>query len=97
MPTYITLAKWTDQGVRTVKDTVSRLEQARGLAEQHGGRLIDVWWTQGAYDVVGVFEMPDDETYSAFALSIAMGGNIRSESMRAFKAEEMQRIIQKLP
>jgi len=52
MPTYIGLFKWTDQGIRNVKDTVTRVEQARAAAEKSGGGLIGTWWTQGAYDIV---------------------------------------------
>ena len=36
MPTYITLAKWTHQGIRNVKDTVTRTEQVRAAAEKGG-------------------------------------------------------------
>ncbi len=97
MPTYIALGKWTEQGVRNIKDTLTRTEQVRAAAERSGGRLVGTWWTQGAYDVVAVFEFPDDETASAVALGAAMGGNIRTETLRAYGAEEMQRILQKLP
>src|SRR5215468_10117618 len=97
MPTYVVLVKWTEQGIRNVKDTVTRTEQARAAAEQSGGRLIGSWWTQGAYDIVAVFEFPDDETASAAALAVGMAGNARTQTMRAYTAEEMQRIIQKLP
>jgi uncharacterized protein with GYD domain len=91
------LFKWTEQGVRNVKDTVARAEQGRAAIEKAGGRLIGVWWTQGAYDLITVGEFPDDETASAVTLSVAMAGNVHSETMRAFTQEEMQRIIQKLP
>ena len=97
MPTYISLLKWTEQGVRNVKDTLTRTEQGRAAIEKVGGRLIGAWWTQGAYDIVILAEFPDEETASAHALSTAMAGNIRTETMRAFTQEEMQRIIQKLP
>ena len=97
MPTYITLAKWTDQGIRNVKDTVTRTEQVRAAAEKAGGRLLGVWWTQGAYDVVTVSEWPDDESASVASLTLGMAGNARTETMRAYTQEEMQRIIQKLP
>jgi len=42
-------------------------------------------------------EMPDDESVSALMLTSAMGGNLRIETMRAYTAEEMQRILQKVP
>jgi uncharacterized protein with GYD domain len=97
MPTYIGLLKWTPQGIQNVKNSVKRAEEVRAQIEQAGGRLVGTWWTQGAYDVVAVTEWPDDESASAFVLSVAMVGNVRSETMRAYTAEEMQRIIQKLP
>jgi uncharacterized protein with GYD domain len=97
MPTYIELVKWNPQGLRDVKNTVTRIEELRAQIDQAGGRLVGIWWTQGAYDVVAVTEWPDDESASAFVLADAMVGNIRPETMRAYTAEEMQRIIQKLP
>jgi uncharacterized protein with GYD domain len=97
MATYIVLGQWTDQGIRNVKDTVMRTEQVKTAAEQSGGRLIGSWWTQGAYDIVAVFEFPDDETASAAAIAAGMAGNVRTQTMRAYTGEEMQRILQKLP
>jgi uncharacterized protein with GYD domain len=97
MPTYVVLGKWTEQGVRNAKDAPNRREQVRAAVEKVGGRMIGAWWTQGAYDTVAVFEFPDDETATSVALATAMAGSIRTETMRAYTAEEMQRIVQKLP
>ncbi len=97
MPTYVLLSKWTDQGIRTVKVSVARSQQLNASASTFGARLIGSWWTQGAYDGVNVIEFPDDETASAAALTLGMIGNVRTELMRAFTAEEMQRILEKLP
>ena len=97
MPLYITLVKWTEQGIHNIKDTVNRVEQASAAAEKAGGRLVGVWWTQGQYDIVGVWDLPDDETASALILTVALAGNVRSGTVRAYNAEEMQRILQKLP
>lgn len=97
MPTYVGLYRWTDQGVKNVKDTVKRSEQARAAIEKVGGRLLSIHWTQGTYDIVAIAEYPDDETASAVNLTVAMGGSIRSETMRAFNAEEMQRVLDKIP
>ena len=97
MPTYILLSKWTDQGIRNVKDAISRVTQDRAGAEERGVRIIGTWWTQGSYDVVAVVEFPDDEMASAAALRLGMAGNIRTETMRAYTVEQMQRIINKVP
>jgi uncharacterized protein with GYD domain len=97
MPMYVVLANWTEQGIRNVKDTVTRTEQVQAAAEQSGGRLVGSWWTQGAYDIVAVFEFPDDETASAAAIAAGMLGNVRTQTMRAYGREEMQRILEKLP
>ena len=79
------------------KDALTRNEQGRAAIEKAGGRLVGAWWTQGAYDVVVVAEFPDDETASAVMLAVGMTGNVRTETMRAYTREEMQRILQKLP
>jgi uncharacterized protein with GYD domain len=97
MARYVSLLKWTDQGIRSVKDTVSRAQTARQAFEAAGGRFVDVYWTLGEYDVVLVFEAPDDETAIQLALSLGMKGNVRSTTMRAFGEQEMARITQSLP
>ncbi len=97
MPTYASIFRWTDQGIRAARETVSRYEQARQGIERAGGQLTAFYWTQGAYDAVAIAEWPDEETGMAFLLATGMQGNVRTETMRAFSAEEMQRILQKLP
>ena len=96
MPLYLGLFKWTDHGVRNVHDAVTRVEQSRGRLERVGGRALGHWWTQGAYDIVWVAELPDDEAASVWALSAARNGHVRTELIRAYTQEEMQRILQKL-
>ena len=97
MPTYVTLSRWTDQGIRNARDTVTRLDQAKQRMDQMGARFVGFYYTQGAYDQVAIVEAPDDETATAFLLATGMQGNVRTETMRAFSPEEMQRILQKLP
>ena len=96
MPQYVGLFNWTDQGVRTARETVQRAEQGRALVEQMGGRLTTILWTQGRYDLVVVFEAPDDETVAAVMLTLGGQGNLRTETLRAFTAEEMGRVLQRL-
>ena len=96
MPTYVTLVQWTEQGIKGIKDTVDRAEQARQAIEQMGGRMSTIYWTQGAYDMVAIADFPDEETGAAWLLSIGKLGNLRTETLRAFSAEEMRRILEKV-
>jgi uncharacterized protein with GYD domain len=99
MPTYVFLSKWTDQGARNPKELMAWSDQNRAAAEQRGGtaNVLGLWWTQGAYDAVSIVEFPDDETASAAALMLGISGYVRTETMRAYNREEMQRIVQRLP
>ena len=97
MATYVTLIRWTDQGIKDVKNTITRAQQGQRGAELVGGKILSMYWTQGAYDAVLVSEFPDDETAAAFFLRSGQEGTFHTQTMRAFNLEDMQRIIQKMP
>jgi uncharacterized protein with GYD domain len=97
MPLYVSLLNWTDEGIRTVKETVGRAKAASDLAENLGGRLKDVYWTIGPYDLVAITEFPDDETATAYLYAIAGTGNIRTTSLRAFNRDEIESVLAKVP
>ena len=96
MPTYVALINYTEQGVKGINDTVQRARAARTQMEQRGVRMVSLVWTQGRYDLVGIIEAPDEQTASAALLGVASGGNIRTETLRAFDEAEMEAILQKL-
>ena len=96
MPQYILLGNWTDQGIRQVKDTVKRGQQFQQLVQEAGGRVHGIFWTQGRYDVTARLEVDNDETMTVIALRLGSTGNIRTETLRAFTADEMQGIVAKL-
>jgi uncharacterized protein with GYD domain len=95
MPMYITLGNFTEQGIRTYKDTPKRAKAFREMVEQMGGKVKDTYWTMGAYDLVAITEAPDDETATAIALKVAALGNVRTTSLRGFSADEIEKIIKK--
>jgi uncharacterized protein with GYD domain len=97
MPTYVGLLNWTEQGVKGAKDTVDRYEAAREAFAEMGITLREALWTTGAYDLVAIADAPDDETMAAAMLALAGAGNIRTTTMRAFTADEMRRVIAKIP
>jgi uncharacterized protein with GYD domain len=95
MAKYIALIRWTEQGVKSYGNTIDRAEAAAELAGKFGGSLNEIYWTMGEYDVVGVLEVPDDESATAFALTLSSQGNVRTSTMRAFDADEMRQILAK--
>ncbi len=97
MPAYVSLFNFTDQGIRTVKDTLKRTEAVKQMAAASGGRVIGVWWLMGEYDGMIIFEGPDDETTMRNLVGNGMQGNIRTNTLRAFSEEEMARVIGGLP
>ncbi len=95
MPTYIALMNWTDQGIRDFKDTISRAKSVNDAAARLGGSIRDTFWTVGPYDLVGIADFPDDESATAFLLSLGSMGNLRTTTLRAFNSDEMSSIISK--
>jgi len=96
MATYVMLATFTEQGLKGIKDTVKRTEAARERAMKAGVTMRASFWTLGAYDLVAVFEAPDDETMTAFSLSVARLGNIKTQTLRAFSSKDMGTVLGKM-
>ncbi len=93
MPTYLILFNWTDQGIRTVKDSPKRLEAAKAQVKDLGGEVKAFYMTQGGYDGVLVVEMPSDEKLATFVLKAGSAGNIRTTTLRAYPEEDYRTII----
>ena len=96
MVTYVVLAKFTDQGAKTAKDSPKRADAFRQMAQTFGATVKDIFWTQGRYDIVTVVEAPDELSATALNLSLSALGNIRTESLRAFSSAEMMKIVAKM-
>jgi uncharacterized protein with GYD domain len=97
MPTFISHVKWTDQGVKNVKDSPNRLEAARAAIKELGGEIKDVYITTGEYDVLVITEAPDGDVIAKFSLAIAAQGNVRTSTTRGFTEAEFQQIVTALP
>jgi uncharacterized protein with GYD domain len=96
MANYVILATFTDQGVRTANESPKRAEAFRQMAKTFGVTVKEIFWTQGRYDIVAITEAPDEIAATALNLSLSALGNIRTESLRAFSAEEMTKIVGKM-
>jgi len=94
MPTYISLMNYTDQGLRNIKKSPSRVDAARKAAEELGGRIGDLYLTMGAYDLVAISEFPDDATAATFVLRLGALGNVRTTTVKAFPENAYRRILE---
>ncbi|MGH7255468.1 MAG: GYD domain-containing protein [Nitrospirales bacterium] len=93
MPTYVAQLHWTDQGIRNVKDSPKRLDAVKKTLKDMGGEVKAFYMTQGAYDLLLIVEIPNDEILAKFLLKIGSAGNIRSSTVRAYTEEEYRKII----
>jgi len=97
MPAYISLVQFTDKGIQAAKETTQRVADWAAKVQSMGVSIKQMYWTLGQYDQVCVFEAPDDETAAGVLLAADMLGNIRTQTMRAFTASEMEKILAKVP
>ena len=97
MATYITLLKFTEQGLKAIKEGPSRLEKAKQLARTMGAEIKAFYLVQGSYDAVVFAEAPSDEVVARFSLAIGSLGNVRTETLRAFTEDEYRKMVSALP
>ena len=95
MAGYVILAYYTGQGIATVNDTTKRAEAATGMAGKFGVKITGILWTLGQYDLVQVAEAPNEEALAAFSVSVGMMGVIKTQTLRAFRAKEVDGILAK--
>jgi uncharacterized protein with GYD domain len=96
MPTYVTLMRFTDQGIRNIKESPARLEAAKKTFQSAGSEIKAFYLALGKYDAVLVSEGPDDETATRLALTVGSLGNVRTDTMRVFTETEYRKLIASL-
>src|SRR5207248_9951527 len=97
MATFITTMHFTEQGIKGVRDTCDRAAAFKATAKKMGIKVTGIYWTLGAFDGLIVLEAPDEQTATAALLQLGSLGNLRTQTVRAFDAAEMQKIIGRLP
>jgi len=96
MATYVTLFNFTEKGAREIKDTLKRVEAAKAAAKQIGMTIKEVLWLQGQYDIAVISEGSDEIALTAFILNTLKAGNVHGQTMRAFTAGEMAKVLEKV-
>ena len=93
MAKYIVLVNWTDQGIKNVKNSPSRVAAVREVGKTFGCDMTELYMTIGPYDLVTMVEAPDDESLAKYILTIAQGGNVRTTTLKAFDEDGYRAII----
>ncbi len=97
MPTYISLIKYTRQGISTIKEGPNRLDANKEIQNRYGSELKAFYLTMGRYDIVTISEAPDDAAAAKVALTVGSAGNVTTETLRAFTEDEYREIVAALP
>jgi uncharacterized protein with GYD domain len=92
MPLYISLVKWTQQGVGNVKDSPNRLDAGRKAFKEIGVEIKHVHMTMGRYDLIMLLEAPSDDAVATALLSLAAQGNVTTETLKAWTEDEYRKI-----
>lgn len=96
MATYVSLVSFTDQGIRTIKESPGRFEAFKTTAEKLGVTVKSVYYTVGSYDLVLVTE-GTEEAVTAALLKGGSLGNVRTQTLRAFSVDEIRKILANVP
>jgi uncharacterized protein with GYD domain len=93
MSTYISLINYTQDGIAAIKDSPKRLAVVKKLAKKMGGKVKNFYMTIGGYDLVVIYEMPDEMTSAKFLLTVGSTGAVRTKTLTAFSEAEYREII----
>jgi uncharacterized protein with GYD domain len=96
VPHYVTLMRWTSQGVAGLPAWRERVEEGERIIADAGGTLVGVYVTLGRYDVVEIFEAPNDETAAEIIMKLQRHGAEHTETLRAFTRDEAEEIIRRV-
>ena len=96
MPIYISLVKWTDQGMRNIKEAPQRVESFKKGVQAAGGKLVGFYLTMGKYDIVTIVDAPNDEAMANIVLSTESKGNVRIQTLKASTEDQFRSIVAKI-
>ena len=96
MATFVSTIKFTEQGIKAIRETTKRAALVKAAAKKMGVKVSEIFWTLGAYDGLLIFQAPDAETATALMLHLGTLGNVQTTTARAFTLAEMDGILAKM-
>lgn len=97
MATFMTTIKFTEQGIKSIRETTKRAAAFRSAVKKLKVKVTGQYWTLGAFDGLLIYEAPDDETATAAMLHLGSLDNVHTSTVRAFVASEMDTVLALLP
>ena len=97
MPLFIVTINWTDQGIKTIKDSPKRAQAARDLAKTIGVEIKQIYLTSGDSDLLAIVDAPNGDNVAKMALALGAQGNVRTKTVRAWTEAEFAKLVSELP
>jgi len=80
---YITLWKYTRDGLIDIKHTPERFEVVKQIYNKNGGRLIEAYALIGPYDIMTIAELPNELALATAILQICAKGRVTAQTITA--------------
>jgi uncharacterized protein with GYD domain len=93
MAVYVTLYRYTDEGMKHIKEAGRIARGWQQEAEKAGIKVLGLYWLQGDYDAVTIIESDNDDAVNSLILSIGAQGYLRTQTMRAMSLEDVERAV----
>ncbi len=84
--TYVSLIKFTDQGVRAIAQSPKRAAAFRKRAKAAGVKVLSQLWTCGSCDGILILEGSNETKILSVLVQLTAAGNVRTKTLRAFDA-----------
>jgi uncharacterized protein with GYD domain len=96
MPTYVTVVRLTSEGQRAASELAKRWQEGVEKAEQMGIKAIGGYGLLGRYDMMFIYEAPNEKVAAAMPLSFTSRGTSQTETWTAIPMEELARLTAKV-
>ena len=98
MSTYVILCNYTEQGAKRIREIskATATEQWKDVIHKSGGKLVSFYALLGAYDFVVIVEYPSDEVALQRLLSLAISGDFKTTTCKAFTSTDFAKIVKRI-
>jgi len=93
MPIYVVLGNFTQKRMETIENLPDGIKESKEVFGSFGVKAKELIFTLGRYDVVGIFEAPNEESITKALLSWGSRGLLRTETLTGFTAEKMIELV----